>query len=233
MHPISKKLISTIPDWSNWKKAEAWLTQGRKTAKSLDPKKPFYAMSWDSLQTKAFSPFGFYSETNWRKFVLGIYLADLISYSIPADQVRFDHLAFTLQKFPQGFTLWWSHGPQGWWPAGYTAWIPIQEAQFKIFLNSPQSLTERLVIPQETVKGRPWLYLYNYSVAPNLKGSALTQALIKGYSKTILALRPKGFATVTVSNDGRRVAQKFGMKRTGSFKIQNTLDVVYCTPGRL
>jgi hypothetical protein len=232
MNPTSKNLLNDVPDWTDWRAAEKWLAEGKREAKALCGNETARAVKWEEFRAKTQSSFGNYSNPIWRKFVLAIFLADLVSYPKPVDQVTFDHLALVMQKFPEGFTLWFLRGKHGWWPAGYSAWVPVHKTQFDQFLNTPHHLKDRLVSPIAGKVTHPWVYLFNYSVAPSVKGSPLSRALMMDYSAKLLSLKAKGFAAVTVSEDGARIAKRFGMKKTGYLTIQNTREAVYCSPAK-
>ena len=47
------------------------------------------------------------------------------------------------------------------------------------------------------------------------------------YAQTILAQKPSGLAAITVSEDGGRIAQRFGMRPVGEFKIGNELERIF------
>lgn len=187
--------------------------------------------------------FGLYSSADWRRFVLAVFLADAVSYPRSEDQVSFERLAFVMHRFPQGFKVWWSPfsdsaGQEVWWPVGYTGWYPMLESVFNTFEKNPESLVDRTVIPCPRTEGdrtksqfapaeKLFLYLFNYSVAPAFKKTQLSKRLMKDYSTLIHSKNAQGLACITVSDDGARIANRFGMLHSGNFKSGTTLEGVY------
>jgi hypothetical protein len=104
------------------------------------------------------------------------------------------------------------------------------ETAFKLFEKKPEDLKDRLVAPYKYVSGSsPYLYLFNYSAAPVLKKSALTGTLIKRFSKDILSQNATGLACITVSEEGVRIAKRFGMIFAGYFYFDGNREGVYTT----
>ncbi len=208
-----QSLLENVPDWTNWQQAEQWILDGQSVASNFDAstlcESNICSLEWHDITAESNSTFGHYSNKNWRQFVLATFLADLISYPIPEDQVDFDRLAFVMHGFPQGFRLWWVKHPNGqWWPAGYTGWYPMSQNHFALMHHTPEQIHNRLVAPQES---SPYLYLFNYSVAPNLKKSLVSKRLMHRYAEDIKAIDYRGLACITVSDEGIKVAQRFGM----------------------
>lgn len=145
-----------------------------------------------------------------------VYQIDLACYEDPDDQVDYERLELVMKAFPEGFRLWWHRVDDIWQLAGYTGWYPMSEEQFTTFKNSPETVKNRRVVPE---RGSPYLYLFNYSVLPSLKKQPLTKLLLTRYAEDITKQKPKGLACITVSDDGARVAKRFGMEQSGSSGI--------------
>ncbi len=229
MPKISEDVLKDVPDFTSWQEADSWLKQGQLAARAWSPDVLADAKitSLQINETAAF-PFGLYASEKWRKFVLATFLADLICYSNPVDQVSFERLIFVMHSFPQGFRTWWIKLPnQPWWPVGYTGWYPMLETAFEAFKNNPDKLTSRMVVPTHLNKTRPLLYLFNSSVAPQLKQKILTKPLMSMFAQDISQQNPKGLACITVSEDGSRIAKRFGMSCTGSLTIDGCAEGVF------
>ncbi len=224
-----------IPDWGgsaqSWESASDWLIASRHHILQSQAE----AIDWDSVQilanpgvTGGASVFGRYSDSLWRKWVLGLFLADGVSYSLPSDQVEFDRLVYLTSVFPEGFSLAVLKIAGQWWPIGYTGWYPMSPGVFEMFENRPGTFQDRRVLPvPRGGVGTPLLYLFNYSVAPCLKKTRVSRVLMQRYAETIAAQTPIGLAAITVSEEGSRVARRFGMSQTGEFTIGTETERVF------
>ncbi len=227
MTPLSKKLLESIP--SSWDKAESWLEATLVAIQQLTHKQlmaaEFTSLEWLDIAQEPTSPFGLHTSESWRKFVLATFLADTASYPTPTDQVNFDRLLFIMYNFPQGFRTWWVK-PQNspWLPIGYTGWYPMVETAFTTFKATPERLTNRMVLPATQ---SPFLYLFNFSVAPQAKKLPLTKALMTAYVDNIRQQNPQGLACITVSEDGIRAAKRLGMFYTGSIQTNGSKEDVW------
>ena len=184
--------------------------------------------------TIAPSPLGLYVQETWRKFALAAFLADLICYPLPADQVDFPRLLYVMHAFPAGFKVGWVQTLDGqWWPAGYVAWYPMLKTVFDCLEQSPEKQKNRMIVPDVDNQGigkGSFRYLFNYSVAESFKKTALSRDLIKNYAATVQAGSPAGLSTICVSEEGISVARKFGMTlcgRLSSTDPMNPGDQVY------
>jgi hypothetical protein len=216
-----KQIMQSIPDFCTWQQAEVWLKIGREV--QFLPNAQIVSLEWsDIAQNTERGPFGLLSAVSFRKFVLATYLADLVSYSNPIDQVSFDRLLFVMQSFPQGFRTWWmKHESGSWWPVGYTGWYPMLKTAFEAFKHESHRLTSRMVVPANS----SYLYLFNFSASQTQK--SLTVPLMTQFIADIKAQNPKGMACITVSDDGIRIAKRLGMVQTGTFSIENSPEGVF------
>lgn len=210
-----------VPDWTDWDAASAWVCEGLRNVAAL----PRACGDEGRFESTLPSPvegkrFGQYQDAGWRRAVLAVFLADLASYPAGADQVSFARLALAMHVFPRGFRTWWTRDGQGRaWPAGYAAWHPVSPATFSLLANASPCLRNRVVAPQPLGPGeRPYVYVFNYSVALPLRRTALSRALVKTLAADLAAAEPEGLAAIVVSEDGRRVAERLGMKRTGELR---------------
>lgn len=230
-HVAAADLLEGVPDFTSWDEAEEWIKDMQEWPLDGFNNAQFATLEWSDIQEEPESSFGLYSSANWRKFVLATFAADLASYQEPVDQVTFDRLLFVMNAFPQGFRTWWvKTSSQPWRPVGYTGWYPMLDTMFETFQNSPEKLKNRMVVPNSaaSVDG-PLLYLFNFSVATPLKKSALTKALMTMCAEDIAKQNPKGLACITVSDEGIRIAKRFGMTCSGHLTIDNTTEGVFVT----
>lgn len=140
-------------------------------------------------------------------------LADWRSYTAPDDRVSYPRLRRAAQGFPEGFRSWWlPFAGDHWEPVGYSGWHPISSATFEALEHST-SAEDRDVPPEQTRGTEPLVYLFNYSVAPFLRGSETARRLLRALKLDIKACKPQGLAAITVSADGERVARRWGLAR--------------------
>jgi hypothetical protein len=158
--------------------------------------------------------FGYLSQKEWQDFVISAYCADLVSYPKVQDQVDFPRLQYLLSVFPQGFTVWQGERTNGeHYPLGYTGWYYTDEQTFSRVEQS-EPITNRFFLPSS--EPTPYLYLYNYSIHPELTATAFSRTLIQDYVSQIYRQDYAGLFCAAVSPDGIRVAERFGMKQTGT-----------------
>lgn len=230
-HVAAADLLEGVPDFTSWDEAQGWIASMKTWAQGDIADAQFASLDWSDLQEDAESTFGLYASQNWRKFVLAAFAADLVSYPNPTDQVNFDRLLFVMHAFPQGFRVWWVKlQNEPWRPVGYTGWYPMLDTMFETFKNSPEQLKNRMVVPNTAVDSDDLLlYLFNFSCAAQLKKTALSKALMTRCAEDIAKQNPKGLACITVSDDGIRIAKRFGMACSGHLTIDNTTEGVFVT----
>lgn len=236
MEPISNKfdlsILDSVPDFTDWDQALVWMDEGLKQVGTLAEMGSFLeeivSLEWSQIAQSAQVPFGLYSSLLWRKFVLAAFFADYASYSQSVDRVSFERLLFVMHTFPEGFRVWWTKLSDGkWWPVGYSGWYPMLGTAFEIFDKTPHKLSDRMVVPCAAERGGVYLYLFNYSVAPQFKGCNLSKMLIKRYVQDIKEQKAAGLACVTVSEDGVRIAKRFGMSHVGDLVVDGCVEGVY------
>lgn len=227
--PDPRTLLNIIPDFLNWDTSRAWLQEGQKLIQSIISitEGNICSLDWNDIASPPIPHFGLYPLENWRKFVLAVYFADLISYQNPIERESFERLLFVMHAFPQGFRIWWMRFSHLWLPVGYSAWYPMLETAFEIFEKHPEQITDRMVVPHPSSEPHPFLYLFNSSAAPHLKKSLLTKRLMQYFIRDIENSNYAGLACITVSGDGDRVASRLKMLHTGDFKIGDSLEGVH------
>lgn len=224
-------LLERVPNWTSWAEAEKWLDDGLREIASLIPQAE--GASEFRVITTPDGPlagcFGRYADAAWRRAVLAAFFADLASYRVPVDQVNFDRLAFVMHAFPSGFRTYWARvGGSRWWPVGYTGWYPMLPSVFSQFEQRPGELENRMVVPAVVgAEAAPFVYVFNYSVALPFKGTALSKTLVKNLAADVAQARPQGLACIAVSPDGCRIAERFGMRRTGTFVLDGSSEFVF------
>jgi len=133
-------------------------------------------------------------------FVRDILAADEACYTAPADRADFERLQAAITAFPAGFRLYLSGGK----PVGYTGWYPVARDIFG-----------------------DYLYLFNYSIIARLHKTAESRAMMQEFARTVRSTSHRGLVAVTVSPDGVRVAEKFGMTYRGDMNHDGVAESVY------
>jgi hypothetical protein len=228
-----EKELKKIPDFNDWNKALKWINKGLRLIQQCSEKDIFdgeiFFLEWKQIEEPWKFPFGLFQSKSWRKFVLATFCADLISYNDRIEQVDFERLLFVMHAFPQGFRTWWVKLLNGTcWPVGYTGWYPMLETTFELFQNNPSKLKNRMVVPNvQESEGRPYLYLFNFSVAQEFKKTFLTKVLIKTYIDDIQMQNAAGLSCITVSKDGIRIAERLDMSHKGDLLIDGYIEGIY------
>ncbi len=168
-----------------------------------------------------------------RRFINALLLADWLSYGRSADRVSYVRLQGVVRDFRSGFRLYVCRPSEGELvPVGYSGWYPIEESVFEKMEQAPSSLTNRgqirpslLFNPQD--EQGAYVYLFNFSVAPSLKGGWLARRLLEDLKNELTAFPKRGLASVTVSEDGQRVSRRFGLEKTGAMTHEGDVEDVF------
>lgn len=171
--------------------------------------------------------FDYITHQGWRKFLLSVYYADLASYTKEADQADVPRLWYILNRFPEGFTVWWITLDAKPYPVGYTGWYYVEEPTFHQVAERT-GISSRFFLPAP--KKTSYIYVFNYSIAPALRHSPYSRTLIKDLAAVLSAIPYKGLFCAAVSAEGIRVAERFGMKPAGAVKTPEGVDGerLYC-----
>ncbi|EYF03069.1 hypothetical protein [Chondromyces apiculatus] len=226
-------LLAAVPDLTGIAESTAWFEEKRETLRSFVAS-PTVLASFKPMQVRDVlgapaAPFGRYTDAAWRKTVLAVLLADWACYAMPGDQVSFARLVQVLEVFPAGFRLWWAEVPgAGWLPVGYTGWFPIQEVTFETLVSRAGELRDRTltVLPVVDPEGS-FVYLFNYSIVEPLRKTPCARRLLRALAEDLEHISLRGLAAITVSEDGIRVAERFGMGRSGVIWVAGAPDQVF------
>lgn len=166
-------------------------------------------------------------------FARAVYLADLACYPAAGDQVDWPRLLRVMRAFPRGFRVWGGEAPGlGWVPVGYTGWYPIAEATFAALEGAEAWLGERDV-PALSEVGEEgcFVYVFNFSIVPALRGSSASRRLLGGLSEDVAGVLVRGMGAITVSPEGARVVERFGMRRCGTLRVGGCEEGVFVRRG--
>lgn len=223
--------LASVPDWADGTVAEAWLARTLHAVAALPPmaeNEVFTSTAGATLGTEAPTGLtGRFGEERWRRFALAAFAADLACYLTPEDRVGFDRLLYVLDGFPTGFRVWWRRQREGWLPVGYTAWYPISPGSLARLERGDPTLAERLIPPARIAPNEAAVYVFNYSLDASSRRSALSRALLSSLATELAAAEPAALAAITVSPDGIRVAERFGMTQRATLVSGNLTEWVY------
>jgi hypothetical protein len=109
-----------------------------------------------------------------------------------------------MRIFPRGFRVWGAAVEgAGWLPLGYTGVIPIAAETFERFERGEASLAGPPTRALSAVEpGGSFLYLFNFSVVPGLRGTAMAARVVKALAEDVRRTPHRGLAALTVSRDG-------------------------------
>jgi hypothetical protein len=226
------EILATVPS-QDWSSLEPWFAARRRELAHLEPDPELEAtlqfIDAGSVVRTPLSPFGHYANADWLRLTIATLLADWACYPVPVDQVSFERLLYVMHVFPAGFRTWWVKSPRaGWLPVGYTGWYPISAATFDTLAAHASTLRDRSVLPIPVLDPQGnFLYLFNYSMVAGLRRTSCSKRLVRSLVEDVRAVRCRGLAAITVSEDGVRVAERFGMRRSGTLLVEGTQEWVY------
>ncbi len=156
--------------------------------------------------------------------------ADWACYTTEADRAEYDRMKRVITAFPQGFRVYLQTDAAGRdVPVGYTGWYPLPRAVFDRLHDAPQTLTHRGdAAPLTSLSpDGDYLYLFNYSIIPALQKTESSRAMLQTFARAVCATPHRGMAAVTVSPDGARVAERFGLRLRGVMTHDGEPENVY------
>jgi hypothetical protein len=233
MDLIDSTLLEGVPDLGDVAAATAWFEAKQAILRSLEPSPEIEAscrsVAVNDLVGAPSPPFGRYGDAAWRKLVLATLLVDWSCYPAPVDRVGIERLFQVMHVFPAGFRVWWVNDPgSGWLPVGYTGWYPIAELTFETLDARTSALFDRNVPALPAIDpGGSFLYLFNYSVLESLRRTSCSRRLLRALADDLAAVPLRGLAAIAVSEEGIRVAERFGMRRSGTLVLDGAPEHVY------
>jgi hypothetical protein len=233
MHKDDSILVAGIPDLTDVAAATAWFEEKRAALLALERgpeiEASFRPVAVERLLGEPAPPFGRYGDMAWRKLLLATLLSDWSCYEARADQVGIERLFQVMHVFPAGFRVWWVDVPgAGWLPVGYTGWYPIAESAFGALASPTADLRDRNVAALPALDpGGSFVYLFNYSIVAPLQQTACSRRLLRALAADLEVIPILGLAAITVSDAGSRVAERFGMQRSGTLVLDGAPEYVY------
>ena len=113
-------------------------------------------------------------------------------------------------------------------PCGYTAIHTIAAPVLALLEQPPATAPDRsFVVPATVGEAAAGVYLFNYSIAAELRRSAASRALIAGLADDLAAMA-KGLpvTALCVSAEGVRVAERLGLRAHARIEVGGDLETV-------
>lgn len=162
------------------------------------------------------------NEDDVKRFINMVLLSDWACYAPPqysiADRCLFERMNRVVRSYDKGFRLIVCQLDDGKIvPVGYTGWYPISEEVFTILESEPQNLDDRGRIQYHPIKetNDVYCYLFNYSVVQTLRHTWVSKFLLESLKSDVTPYAKRGISCVAVSEDGKRIAHRYGMPCTG------------------
>lgn len=157
----------------------------------------------------------------FRRLVVAAWVADLAAYGTPDDQVDLARLLYVMDTFPAGFRVWF----WGDLPVGYTGWYPIAPHTVDLLVAHPEQVEHRgQIVPVRARTGT--IYVFNYSIAAPLRGTSASRLLMRTLADELRAARPTQLVAITVSPEGTRCAERFGMRPVAAITVGASVERV-------
>jgi hypothetical protein len=164
--------------------------------------------------------------------VNAVWAADWSAYDTDDDRVDYVRLAFVINLFPSGFTLYAVEDEDDGklLPVGYTGWYPITAANFSFLVGQAPDVVHRgQVVPIQTPTTRTFQYVFNYSMVAPLRRTEATRTMLRGLADALDTSPHAGRCAITVSVDGNRVAERLGMHQLAEMVVGSSREYVFGT----
>jgi len=151
--------------------------------------------------------------------------ADHRCYPRVVDRLSRERAELLLAAAELRVRLWFDEAGE---PCGYTA-IHTIAAPVLALLEQPPAIApdRRFVQPAKAGEAAAGVYLFNYSIAPELRRSEASRALIAGLADDLAAMpRSLPVAALCVSAEGIRVAERFGLRDHARIEVGGDLETV-------
>lgn len=228
---LNLELLRQIPDPGQWDTYATWFETLATGTSRIPGDAVLLSVSGAEVAT-ASGIYGRFGSENFRRFLGAILAADWLTYEVASDRVDLPRLVFVLDRFPDGFRAWFARADDdSWLPIGYSAWYPIDHATYGRFVNNDPPWRDRAVVPIKSQTHGDYAYLFNYSVLPQFRRGAGSRGLLESLRTDLTKLRSRGLVAITVSDDGARVARRFGLTRRHEIEVDAAREEIWVSGG--
>ena len=151
--------------------------------------------------------------------------ADHRCYPRAVDQLSRERAELLLNAADLRLRLWFDATGE---PCGYTAIHTIAAPVLRLLQQPPLSAPDRgFVVPATAGEEAVGIYLFNYSVAAELRRSDASRALLAGLAEDLEAMAANlPVAALCVSDEGVRVAARLGLRRQARIVVGGEAETV-------
>ena len=151
--------------------------------------------------------------------------ADHRCYPRPVDQLSRERAALLRSAAELRLRLWFDAEGE---PCGYTAIHTIAAPVLALLRQPPVTAPDRsFVVPAMAGEAAAGVYLFNYSIAVELRRSAASRALLAGLADDLGAMAAGlPVAALCVSDAGIRVAERLGLRTHARIEVGGDLETV-------
>ncbi len=222
-------ILSCVPDPGAWDRYARWFEDVERGAHAYDVREQEDRLVSVAGADLAFpqNPQGRFGIERFRRFLGALLAADWLTYAAPDDRANLLRLGFVLERFPEGFRAWFAPFEGGWIPVGYSGWYPIDEPTFQRLETNDPPWRDRAIVPMTSVSAGDFLYLFNYSILPQLRRGEGSRKLLGALSEAILPVQSRGIAAITVSEDGSRVARRFELSFRHEIRVGASREEIW------
>jgi hypothetical protein len=219
--------LEHTPDPGLWNDYVAWFETLRSRAGSIPSDAELRPVEGTRFAAPT-NPYGCFASADFRRFLGATLAADWLTYQAPDDRATLPRLVFVLERFPKGFRTWFARTHDArWLPVGYSAWYPIDAPTFDRFVKNEPPWRDRAVVPLTQEKTGDHLYLFNYSILPQFRRGAGSRELLQHLAADLALCKSNGLVAITVSDDGARVAHRFGLSHRHEIVVGDSREQIW------
>lgn len=222
-------ILGSIPDPGTWNAYARWFDVLEQRVPDLplaEQGERLVSVGGGDLGLPA-DPRGRFGVERFRRFLGAVLASDWLAYAAPDDRVNVLRLGFVLDRFPEGFRVWFARDGSEHVPVGYSAWYPIDAPTYERFMTNNPPWRDRAVVPMTAATTGDFLYLFNYSILPALRRGAGSRSLLVRLAEEVTAVRSRGMVAITVSDDGSRVAKRFNLSYAYPIQVGRSREEVW------
>ena len=176
-------------------------------------------------------PLGPEASVDWRRFCLGVLLADWACYADPFDRIDLPRLKYILSSASQYFRLWVCTLPDGrTLPVGYSAWYPISKFIYDRLLDNTDEINDRgafLPLRFRALEDVRYGYALNVSIVEPLRNTFCSTRLVRSYQRDALRLKHVNAVTLTVDEAGSRISRLCQFTELGNIDVQGHAEGLF------
>lgn len=184
-----------------------------------------------TLDTLPDDAYGAEASPAWRRFFLGVLLADWACYEKPVDRIDVTRLKYIMSSAYQYFRLWTCRLPNGEvLPVGYTGWYPVAADVFENLVNDPTQIADRgAFVPLRggATSTPSHLYMLNASIIVPLRNTLCAHRMSQALRVEWRQMRHAHVAAITVADEGNQLAEMSGLRKICNITVQGDVESLF------